>query len=139
MTIGLATAVRTSRAQALLTAINAGAGTATMKLYTADRPATGGAVGAATLLATLTFNKDGGASVGAAANGVITFNTMVADTSADANGTAVWARILDGDGTFVADLTVGQGSGDIAMNNNVIVAGGEVSITGNPTITEGNA
>jgi hypothetical protein len=140
MAIGLATATRTARAQKILDAMNVGASVASLKLYTTPRPATGGAVGAATLLATLGFDKDGGASVGAALNGVITFNTMSADTSADANGTAIWARILDGDGAFVMDLSVGAaGSGaDLIMNNVEVVANGEVSITGNPTITEGN-
>jgi len=142
MAIGLATATRTARAQKILDAMNVGASVASLKLYTTPRPnPAGGAASPATLLATLGFDKDGGASVGAALNGVITFNTMSADTSADANGEAIWARILDGDGAFVMDLSVGAaGSGaDLIMNNVVVVAGGEVSITGNPTITEGNA
>jgi len=136
MAIGYATALRTTRITAVLTAIDAGSGAGTCKLYSGTRPATGSAVTTQTLLATLTFTDP----AGTVSNGVLSFSAITADTSADADGTATWARIADSDANFVADLSVGAtGSGaDIILNNVNIVAGGEVSIT-SASITEGNA
>jgi hypothetical protein len=136
MAIGYATALRTTRITAVLTAIDAATGAGTGKLYSGTRPATGAAVTTQTLLATLTFST----TSGTVSNGVLTFSAITADSSADADGTATWARIADGDGNFVADLSVGAtGSGaDIILNNVNIVAGGEVSIS-SASITEGNA
>lgn len=136
MAIGYATSMRTTRITAVVTAIDAGSAAGTLKLYSGTRPATGAAVTTQTLLATLTFSDP----CGTVSNGVLTFSAITADTSADADGTATWARIADSDGTFVADLDVGAtGSGkDIILNNVNIVAGGEVSIS-SASITEGNA
>jgi hypothetical protein len=71
---------------------------------------------------------------------VLTFSAITADTSADADGTATFARISDSDANAVADLTVGTtGSGaDLILNTTTIVSGGEVSISAG-SITEGNA
>ena len=52
MSLGLATALRNSRLDAINTAINAGAGADLIRIYDGTRPATGGA--ATTLLAELT-------------------------------------------------------------------------------------
>lgn len=136
MAIGLKTSIRTARAQLIVDAIDAGAA-GTLKLYTAPQPATGAAVGAATLLGTLTFADP----CGTVTNGTLTFSAIVADTAADADGTATWARVADSTGTHVMDMTVGLvGSGaDIIMNNVVVVTGGEISITNFATIVEGNA
>lgn len=136
MAIGYATALRTTRITAVLTAIDYATGAGTLKIYSGTRPATGAAVTTQTLLATLTFSS----TSGTVSNGVLTFSAITKDSSADADGTATWARIQDGDAAFVADLDVGAtGSGkDIILNNVNIVAGGEVSIS-SASITEGNA
>jgi hypothetical protein len=137
MAIGLLTAIRTARAQLIVDAIDAGSGAGTLKLYTAPKPATGAAVGAATLLGTLTFADP----CGTVTTGTLTFSAITKDSAADADGTAAWARVADSAGTFVMDMTVGLvGSGaDIIMNNVVVVTGGEISITNFATIVEGNA
>ncbi|MNW17442.1 hypothetical protein D3C71_2166300 [compost metagenome] len=61
----------------------------------------------------------------------MTFDAITADTSADADGTATWARILDGDGVAVVDVDVsnGAGTGVIKLNTVSIVAGGLIQIT----------
>lgn len=133
---GLATTLRTARAQLIADAIDGGAGAGLLRLYTDPQPATGAAVGAATLLGTLTHSNPAAASVSA---GVITFDTITDDSSADASGECTWARSVDSTGAFVADWTVGDiGSGaDIEMNNRDIVATAPIEAV-SWTITEGN-
>jgi hypothetical protein len=84
------------------------------------------AVGAQTLLATLTFNAT---AFGAASNGVATANAITSDTSADATGTAAWARIASGGGTTQMDVTVGTSGDDINFNTVSFVTGATVAIT----------
>lgn len=135
MALGMATTLRNARLQKIIDAIDAGAAGGKLKIYNGSRPATGGA--ATTLLGTLTFSTT---SAPAPSGGVLTFDTITADSSADATGTATWARITDSDDNFVMDLSVGAtGSGaDIELSTTSIVAGGVISVT-SATITEGNA
>jgi len=139
MAIGFVTALRTTRAEAIRAAMNAGATGATLKLYTtgSGRPATGAAISDQTLLGTLTFATD----CGLVTNGVLTFAALVEDSAADNSGTATWCRIADSDGNFVMDMSVSMtgGGGDVTMNDNVLIAGGMIQGTATRTITEGNA
>jgi hypothetical protein len=100
-----------------------------IRIYDGSRPATPEtAVSTQTLLATLTFNAT---AFGAASSASASANAITADTSADATGTAAWARVLTSGGTAVADLTVtaSGGGGDIEFNSVAIQAGAQVSIT----------
>lgn len=133
MALGMATTLRNARLDAINTAINAGSGAGTLKIYDGSRPATGGT--ATTLLATLTFSDP---AAPAASGGVLTFSAIASDSSADATGTATWARIADSAGTFVADCSVGTSGTDIILNTAAIVSGAAVSVT-SATLTEGNA
>jgi hypothetical protein len=135
MTIGYAVATRNARLDAINTLLNAGSGAATLKIYDGTRPATGGT--ATTLLGTLTFSDP--ASTGAA-SGVLTFSAITQDSSADATGTATWARAADSAGNFVFDcsVTATGGGGDIQLNTTSITIGGPISIT-SASITAGNA
>jgi hypothetical protein len=137
MTISMATALRNARLDQITAAIDAGAGAGKLKIYTGPRPATGAAITSETLLAELTFSDP---SAAAAAGGVLTLDPITQDSSADATGTAVWARIEDSDGTFVMDLNVGAaGSGqDIELVNTSITMGQAIGIA-SATITEANA
>lgn len=119
---------------AIKDAIDGGSGAGTLKIYDGTRPATGGT--ATTLLGTLTFSDP----CGTVSSGVLTFSAITADSSADATGTATWARIADSAGTFVADISVGiSGSGaELILNTTSIVAGGPISVS-SATLTEGNA
>lgn len=133
MAISLSTAARNARLTALITAIDAGSGPGVLSIYSGTRPATGGAT--TTLLAELTLSDP----CGTVSGGVLTFNAITQDSSANASGTASWARIVDSTGTHVLDLGVGTaGSGqEIILNTTTIVAGGPVGIT-SASLTEGN-
>ena len=104
-----------------------------MRIYDGVRPATGGS--ATTLLAELTLSDPCAAG---AASGILTFNAITADSSANATGTATWARIVTSAGAFVLDCSVGTSGADINLNTTSIVSGAQVSVT-SASITEGNA
>jgi len=108
-------------------------GSGILRIYSGTRPATGGAI--TTVLAELTLNAT---FAPAASAGVLTLNAITSDSSADATGTATWARIFTSDGTtIVADCSVGTSAADIILNTVSIVAGAVVACT-SATITEGN-
>jgi hypothetical protein len=130
MTIGMSPALRNARLDAITTAAGANA---KLRLYSGTRPATGGT--ATTLLAELTC---GATLAPAASGGALTLNAITSDSSADASGTATWARLVKSDNTFVMDMDVGTSGADLNMNSNVISAGAAVAITG-ATLTEANA
>lgn len=83
------------------------------------------AVGAQVLLAELRFGAD---AFPAASNGVLTANVITDDSSANATGTAAWARILASDGTTAYfDGTVGTATANVVINSTSIVTGAVVS------------
>jgi hypothetical protein len=131
MTVGMVAGLRNARADAITTfAGNSGK----LRIYSGTRPATGGT--ATTLLAELTCNATFAPS---ASGGVLTLNAITQDSSADATGTATWARLLKSDGTtIVLDCSVGTSGADINLNTTSIVTGAAVSVT-SAVLTEGNA
>lgn len=130
MAIGMSTALRNARLDAITAAAGANA---KLRLYSGSRPATGGT--ATTLLAELTC----GATFAAAASaGVLTLNAITSDSAADASGTATWARLVTSANAHVLDMDVGTSGSDLNMNSNVISAGAAVAIT-SATLTEANA
>ena len=80
-----------------------------------------------TLLGTLTFSDP----CGTIATGSLTMSAITQDSSADATGTAAWARIQDSTGVVVMDLNVTTtgGGGAITLNTTNIVIGGPILIT----------
>lgn len=139
MTLGMSTALRTSRGTQTLNALDANASAGFIEIYSGTRPATGAAIGAAVLLATCTLSKPSGV----VSNGVNTFNAISNGTgTAGAAGgtTATWCRFKDGSGAFVQDGSVSAtgGGGDIQLNSVVIATSQTVQVTSG-TITEGNA
>lgn len=92
-----------------------------LRVYSGSQPATADtAIGAQVLLAELRFNAT---SAPAAVAGLLTFNAIASDTSADATGTAAWFRALKSDGsTVVLDGTVGTSGTDAIINAVSIVA-----------------
>lgn len=133
MAMGLATAIRNSRLNVIRDAVDAGAGAGLFRVYDGSRPATGGT--ATTLLAELTFSDP---SASNASSGVLTFNAITADASANATGTASWGRMVDSTGAFVGDFSVGTSAADFILNTVSITSGVQVSCS-SATITEGNA
>jgi hypothetical protein len=132
---GLNETIRNARLNVIRDAIDAGSGPGTLKVFSGSRPATGGTE--TTLLGTLTFSAT---SAPDATGGVLTFNPITEDSSADASGTASWARVEASDGGFVMDVDVGESTSgaDVILNTTTIVAGGPIRVTSG-TLTEGNA
>lgn len=117
--------VRNAAVDAAAALLNGG----TIKVYTGSMPSTPAtAVTTQTLLATLTF---GNPAFGSAVSGTATANAITDDSSADATGTATWARLSTSGGTAVFDVNVGQ-TGDntsIEFNTTSFVAGAEIKMT----------
>lgn len=129
MALAYSTALRNARLDEIPTAIGA---SGLWRIYNGTRPASGGA--ATTLLAELALSAT---SAPAASGGVLTFNSITQDSSADNTGTASWFRIVTSGGTFVIDGNVGTSGSDLNLTTTSIVATQPVSIT-SATITEGN-
>lgn len=113
--------------------VNIGSTAATIAIYTASQPADPDtAVGAQTLLATLTFSDPAfGAATDANPGGLLTASAITSDSSADATGTAAWFRIsATGTGADdVADGECGTSGSDLNFNTTSITSGSTVSIT----------
>jgi len=134
MALGIVTAARNDMATALLAKIDAGVGPGRLQIYDGTRPATGGT--ATTLLAELTLSDP----AGTVASGELTFSVITSDDTANATGTATWARIVDSDGNFVVDasVTVTGGGGDVQINSTSVSVGQQVICT-SAKITIGGA
>src|SRR5882672_3953107 len=124
MTLRYNSALRTAQATAIATEAGSGA---QIKLYTGTQPASVAAAATGTLLGTLVV----AGTFGTAATGVLTFNTVTSDTSADNPGTAGWFRVMKSDGTTgVLDgaITATGGGGDMTLNTTTVTAGGTIAI-----------
>lgn len=102
-----------------------------LRIYSGAKPATADtALSGNTLLAELRFAAT---SAPAASAGVLTFNPITADSSADATGTATFFRALQSNGTStVMDGTVGAtgSTSNLELNSVAITAGAAVIVTG---------
>lgn len=133
MALSLATAIRNNMATQFLNALDAGAGAAILRIYDGTRPAAGGT--ATTLLAEITLADPSGTVSG----GVLTFSGMPrSDVSANATGTATWARLVDSTGAFVGDLDVGVSGSDLNLGS-VALSVGIAVIINSLTYTAPNA
>ena len=127
-TIHLSTTVANAMLVPLRDALDGGSGAGIIKFYTAPMPATtADAITTQTLLGTLTCSDPSGTI----ATKKLTLSAITPDSSADATGVAVWARIADSAGVAVVDVDVSTtgGSGVIQLNTTNIVAGGPIGIT----------
>ncbi|MEK9722830.1 MAG: hypothetical protein VW405_05010 [Rhodospirillaceae bacterium] len=99
-----------------------------LRIYDGTQPATADtAISTQTLLAELRWNAT---AFGSASSGVSTANSITADSSADATGTATWFRALESDGsTVVFDGSVSTSGADLNLNSVSITAGSAVSVT----------
>lgn len=103
-----------------------------VKIYTGTQPAGGpDATETGSLLATITMNATPWGTVTDANPGAtVSANSMSADTSADATGTAGWFRAYDSNNTPIIDGAVGEaGSGaEMILDEADITVGGVVTI-----------
>jgi len=124
----LVTALQTSCITPIMTAIDAGSGPGVIEIYNGTIPANANtAVTTQTKLGTLTFSDPSGSVT----SGVFTASAITQDSSADATGTASWARIKDSTGATVCDIDVTStgGGGVLQLNTVNVVAGGPILIT----------
>jgi len=112
---------------AVVDTIDAGAAAGTIQIRSGTQPADADDAATGTLLATLTFSDP--AFGAASAAGVATANAITGDTSADADGTATWARVLDSNSNTCFDCDVGTSGATINLNTVSIVTGQSVDIT----------
>lgn len=131
MTVGYSTTLRNARLDAITTAIGI-VSPGFLRIYDGTRPASGGTP--TTLLAELTLSTT---FAPAASLGVLTASTITADASANATGTATWARLVTSAGVFVADMGVGTSGQEVTLNTVSIVITGTVACT-SLVITAGN-
>ena len=99
-----------------------------LRIYDGTQAATADtALGAQVLLAELRFSAT---AAPAASGGLITFNALTADSSANATGTASWYRALSSDGTTVVmDGSVGTATSNLVLNSVSIAIGANVSVS----------
>ena len=137
--IGITTAMRNSRLQLILDAIDLAGdeyGAGILFIYSGIRPATGMSpdeYDAILVEFMLPY------PCGVINNGVLTFGEVL-DVLATASGTATWGRLTDINENFIADLSVTSllGNGDVKIDSTTIVEGGTVHCN-SAIITEGNA
>ena len=131
------TALRYTIAQAIVDAMATGTtSTPMIEIYDGTMPGSMGGSITDNLLAELAMTNAAATQAG----GVVTLDTITNDSSANASGTAGWARILDRDGAEVIYLTVSGsgGGGDLELNTVSITSGSPVAITSG-TITVGGS
>lgn len=119
---------RTAFAAYMASLFNAGTDPVEVDFYTGAPPATPlTAITTQVLLGTLVCSNPACAASGAQ----VIFDTIGADPTADASGTAAWARIRYNDNTRALDVDVtnAAGNGVIKLNTVTIVAGGPIAIT----------
>ena len=126
--------VTSSAASSVLTqirnAIDAGDSPGIIEIYANTRPTNADtAVGSQTLLGTLTFSDP----CGTVSGNTLTMSAITQDSSADASGTATWARISSVNATVKTtvmdiDITSTGGGGTMQMNTTNIVADGPILV-----------
>ena len=107
-------------------------GAGTIKIYTASQAATANtAIGAQTLIATLTFSATAFGAATTADPSVATAAAITSDASANNTGTVAWARWASGGATTVLDCSAGISTGtfDIEFNTDAFVAGATIAVT----------
>ncbi len=124
MSVNYPNSLKDTRLQAVIDAIDAGAGPGVLEIGTA---------GMGTVLATVTLADPSATKSG----GVLTLSGTPLSTTASATGTAAEARIRDSNSAdVITGLTVGTSGTDIVLDNTSIASGQTVNITSG-TITHG--
>lgn len=135
MALKYSVAVRNAKLDAVETAVST---SAILKIRTGAPPADVATADSGSVLATLNLPSDW---MAAASGGTKAKAGTWEDTSADAAGTAGHFRIYASDGTTAhiqGTVTATGGGGDMTLDNAVIAAAQQVTITGF-TLTAGNA
>jgi hypothetical protein len=132
--LGLAESVRNAWCDNIASLIDSGKGAGRLCIYGGERPDTGGAP--TMLLAELTFARPCAESP---IRGRMSFKPIASDMDAKADGKATWARAVNSDGEFAADLSVGlEDSDEDVKLKSVKIVKGQIVTVKSATITEGN-
>ena len=134
MSLTYTVAVQNARAQALTNLIDASATAGSITIYTGTPPAAVGTITDQVALITIPLQKPCYSSI---TSGVITL-AAITEQMLLQTGQAGWARLKNGDGLAIADMTVGiNGSGaDIELPTVDLIQGAYIRITAGQ-ITEG--
>lgn len=129
--IHFATTPKNNILTALRNDIDAGGAAATISIYSGLMAADTGISPTGTLLGTLTLPYPCTSSPGSLTGGVLTIGNITQDSSADASGTATWARIKTSAGVAVLDVDITNtgGGGVLQFNTTNIVAAGPILIS----------
>jgi hypothetical protein len=137
MAVQLSVLCRNARLDAIETY---GSTSCSLEIRTGSQPANCATADGGTVLVTINLPTDWLAAAGSGAKAIA---GTWQDASADAGGVAAHFRIYNSQATkdettcFIQG-SVGQGTGDLQLDNTTIVAGQTVTITGF-TLTDGNA
>ena len=121
MSVTISVAHHNARLAATLAFLNAGAGSAALRIYADARPATPDTAASGTLLATIDLAKPAG-SISA---GVL-YLAAAGDGLIMATGVAAWARLFSADGGVALDLDCGDAasSADVKLASTQLYEGG---------------
>lgn len=132
MAVGISTSVKNSALQGIRALIDSGGNgfPGFIRIYNSPRPSTGAAITTQTLLAEIELKSDSPGSFSDPSNGSMALRVPVSDTSANASGTASWARVVDNNGAFVMDFDVGDlnSSAELKLPSTTITLGGLVNV-----------
>lgn len=127
MPLRLTPDVRDAAVDAVIALADAGAGPATISIYTGTQPASATSAPTGTLLVSFTLPKPAYTS---AVNGVATLDADPDITSnAVADGTAGWGRLADSDGNTIYDGECSTTTGAFVLNALNITNGQTITLT----------
>ena len=132
MAIQLAVSTRNARLDAIETDLGADP---ILEIRSGAQPADCAAADSGTVLASMPLPSD---AFAAAANGSKAKSGTWEDPTGDAAGTAAHFRLKTSGGVCKLQGSVGQGTGDLQLDNTNIAVGQQVTITAF-TLTDGNA
>jgi hypothetical protein len=123
-----AVSLKDTTANAMLDAITTAIGSnGKLRIYDGTQPATADtALSGNNVLADLALSATFAAG---AASGVLTADTITADSSADATGTASFFSLLTSGNVRILDGTVGTSGADLNLNTTSIVSGASVAVS----------
>ena len=117
LNLNFSTTIRNNQLDQITSAIGS---SGKLRIYDGTQPATvATAITTQVLLADLALSAT---AAPGASGGVLTFNSISNDSSADNTGTASWGSLLTSANVRVADFTVGTSGTDMIINNTSIAS-----------------
>lgn len=115
---------------ALVDLLDAGSTGATIQIYTGSQPTDVSISASGTLLGTVVCSATAfGGATDAGGSALATANSITPGVAGN-SGLASWFRASDSNGLGIIDGTVGQGSGELNLDDNTIVTNDNINVTG---------